>query len=62
MYVIDKQSERVAEMRGKTLAQFLNVVIKHEIGDFCFASTEQEAGNIIISLMKEKQNARHTKI
>ena len=62
MYVIDKQLERVAEMKGKTLAEFLNVVIKHEIGDFSFANTEQEAGNIILSLMKEKNNARHTKI
>mgnify|MGYP003142128653 CR=1 FL=1 len=62
MYVIDKKLERVAEMKGKTLTEFLNVVIKHEIGDFCFANTEQEAGNIIVSLMKEKNNARHTKI
>lgn len=62
MYVIDKQLERVAEMKGKTLAEFLNVVIKHEIGDFCFAATEQEAGNIIVSLMKEKNNARHAKV
>tara|TARA_B100000927_G_C16327220_1_gene413779 strand:+ start:167 stop:355 length:189 start_codon:yes stop_codon:yes gene_type:complete len=62
MYVIDKQLERVAEMKGKTLAEFLNAVIKHEIGDFCFAATEQEAGNIILSLMKEKNNARHAKV
>jgi hypothetical protein len=34
MYVIDKKLERVAEMKGKTLTEFLNVVIKHEIGDF----------------------------
>jgi len=58
MYVIDKQLERVAEMKGKTLAEFLNVVIKHEIGDFCFAATEQEAGNIILSLMKEKKKIK----
>ena len=57
MYVIDKKLERVAEMKGKTLTEFLNVVIKHEIGDFSFANTEQEAGNIIVSLMKEKNNA-----
>jgi len=62
MYVIDKKKEQVAKMKGKTLAEFLNVVMKHEIGDFCFATTEQEAGNIILSLMKEKQNARHTKV
>ena len=62
MYVIDKKLERVAEMKNETLAEFLNVVMKHEIGDFCFANTEQEAGNIIVSLMKEKNNARHTKI
>ena len=49
-------------MKNETLAEFLNVVMKHEIGDFCFANTEQEAGNIIVSLMKEKNNARHTKI
>ena len=42
-------------MKGKTLAEFLNIVMKHEIGDFRFAATEQEAGNIILSLMKEKQ-------
>jgi len=62
MYVIDKQLQRVAEMKGKTLAEFLNVVIKHEIGDFCFASTEQEAGNIIISLMKEKKNVKDKRV
>jgi hypothetical protein len=62
MYVIDKKKELVAEMKGETLAEFLNAVMQHEIGDFCFANTEQQAGNIIISLMKEKQNARHTKI
>jgi len=55
MYVIDKKKEQVAEMKGKTLAEFLNIVMKHEIGDFRFAATEQEAGNIILSLMKEKQ-------
>ena len=49
-------------MKGKTLAQFLNVVMKHEIGDFCFATTEQEAGNIILSIMKEKRNARHAEV
>ena len=62
MYVIDKKLERVAEMKGKVLAEFLNVVVKHEIGDFSFANTEQEAGNIILSLMKEKNNARHAKV
>jgi len=55
MYVIDKKKEQVAEMKGKTLAEFLNIVMKHEIGDFRFAATEQEAGNIILSLMKEKK-------
>ena len=62
MYVIDKKKEQITEMKGKTLAEFLNIVMKHEISDFCFATTEQEAGNIIFSIMKEKQNARHTKI
>lgn len=62
MYVIDKKKEQVAKMKGKTLAEFLNVVMKHEIGDFCFATTEREAGNIILSLMKEKQNARHAEV
>ena len=62
MYVIDKKIELVTEMKSETLAEFLNVVIKHEISDFCFAATEQEAGNIILSLMKEKNNARHAKV
>jgi len=62
MYVIDKKKELVTEMKGNTLAEFLNVVMKHEISDFSFANTQQEAGNIILSLMKEKNNARHTKI
>jgi len=62
MYVIDRKKELVAEMKGATLAEFLNAAMKHEIGDFRFAATEQEAGNIILSLMKEKQNARHAKV
>ena len=62
MYVIDKKKELVTEMKGETLAEFLNAVMKHEISDFCFANTEREAGNIIISLMKEKNNAGHAKI
>ena len=62
MYVIDKKKELVAEMKGATLAEFSNAAMKHEIGDFRFAATEQEAGNIILSLMKEKQNARHAKV
>ena len=55
MYVIDRKKQQIANMNGKTLAQFLNAVMQHEIGDFCFAATEREAGNIIFSLMKEKQ-------
>jgi len=62
MYIIDKKLERVAEMKGKTLTEFLNVVIKHEIGDFSFANTEQEAGNMIISLMKEKNNVKNKRV
>ena len=62
MYVIDKQLERISKMKGKTLAEFLNVVMKHEIGDFCFANTEQEAGNIILSLMKEKNNVKNKRV
>ena len=62
MYVIDRKKELVTEMKGATLAGFLNAVMKHEISDFCFANTEREAGNIILSLMKEKQNARHTEV
>ena len=42
-------------MKGKTLAEFLNIVMKHEIGDFVLVPTEQEACNIILSLMKEKR-------
>ena len=59
MYVIDKKKELVTEMKGATLAEFLNAVMKHEISDFCFANTEREAGNIILSLIKEKQSVQN---
>ena len=59
MYVIDRKKELVTEMKGETLAEFLNAVMKHEISDFCFANTEREAGNIIISLMKEKKHVQN---
>ena len=54
MYVIDRKLERVTTMKGKELAEFLNVVVKLEIGDFSFASTEQEAGQIILSIIQER--------
>ena len=54
MYDIDRKLERVTTMKGKELAEFLNVVVKHEIGDFSFASTEQEAGQIILSIIQER--------
>jgi hypothetical protein len=59
MYVIDRKKELVTEMKGATLAEFLNAVMKHEISDFCFANTEREAGNIILSLIKEKQSVQN---
>ncbi len=59
MYVIDRKKELVTEMKGETLAEFLNAVMKHEISDFCFANTEREAGNIILSLIKEKQSVQN---
>ena len=59
MYVIDRKKELVTEMKGETLAEFLNAVMKHEISDFCFADTEREAGNIILSLIKEKQHVQN---
>tara|TARA_R100000329_G_scaffold327_4_gene757 strand:+ start:7467 stop:7646 length:180 start_codon:yes stop_codon:yes gene_type:complete len=59
MYVIDRKKELVTEMKGETLAEFLNAVMKHEISDFCFANTEREAGNIILSLIKEKQHVQN---
>ena len=58
MYVIDIKGEQVTTMKGETLAEFLNAVMQHEVGHFAFASTEREAGQIILSLMKAKQKKK----
>lgn len=50
MYVIDIKGEQVTTMKGETLAEFLNAVMKHEMGHFAFANTEKEAGQIILDL------------
>jgi L-lactate utilization protein LutB len=45
-------------MKGKTLAEFLNAVMQHEVGHFAFANTEQEAGQIILSIIEAKQKKK----
>ena len=55
MYVIDIKGEQVTTMKGETLAEFLNAVMKHEMGHFAFANTEQEAGQIILDIIKKKK-------
>jgi len=55
MYVIDIKGEQITTMKGETLAEFLNAVMKHEMGHFAFANTEQEAGQIILNLIKKKK-------
>ena len=55
MYVIDIKGEQITTMDNKELAPFLNAIIKHEIGHFAFANTEQEAGQIILNIIKEKK-------
>ena len=55
MYVIDIKGEQVTTMKGETLAEFLNAVMQHEIGHFAFANTEQEAGQIILDIIKKKK-------
>ena len=55
MYVIDIKGEQVTTMKGETLAEFLNAVMQHEMGHFAFANTEQEAGQIILNLIKKKK-------
>ena len=58
MYVIDIKGEQVTTMKGETLAQFLNAVMKHEMGHFAFANTEKEAGQIILSIIEAKQKKK----
>ena len=58
MYVIDIKGEKVTTMKGKTLAEFLNAVMQHEVGHFAFANTEQEAGQIILSIIEAKQKKK----
>ena len=55
MYVIDIKGEQITTMKGETLAEFLNAVMKHEMGHFAFANTEQEAGQIILDIIKKKK-------
>tara|TARA_R100001480_G_C4718146_1_gene179584 strand:- start:202 stop:381 length:180 start_codon:yes stop_codon:yes gene_type:complete len=55
MYVIDIKGEQITTMDNKELAPFLNAIIKHEIGHFAFANTEQEAGQIILNIIKKKK-------
>ena len=55
MYVIDIKGEQITTMKGETLAEFLNAVMQHEIGHFAFANTEQEAGQIILDIIKKKK-------
>ena len=55
MYVIDIKGEQITTMDNKELAPFLNAVMQHEMGHFAFANTEQEAGQIILSLIKKKK-------
>ena len=58
MYVIDIKGEQVTTMKGETLAEFLNAVMKHEMGHFAFANTEKEAGQIILNLIKNKEKKK----
>ena len=58
MYVIDIKGEQVTTMKGKTLAEFLNAVMQHEVGHFAFPNTEQEAGQIILSIIEAKQKKK----
>ena len=58
MYVIDIKGEQVTTMKGKTLAEFLNAVMQHEVGHFAFANTEQEAGQIILNIIKNKEKKK----
>ena len=55
MYVIDIKGEQITTMKGETLASFLNAVMQHEIGHFAFANTKQEAGQIILNIIKKKK-------
>jgi L-lactate utilization protein LutB len=47
-------------MKGETLASFLNAVMKHEMGHFAFANTKQEAGQIILNIIKNKEKKKET--
>ena len=58
MYVIDIKGEQVTTMKGETLAEVLNAVMKHEMGHFAFASTEKEAGQIILNIIKNKEKKK----
>ena len=55
MYVIDIKGEQITTMDNKALAPFLNAVMQHEMGHFAFANTEQEAGQIILDIIKKKK-------
>ena len=44
MYVIDIKGEQITTMKGETLAEFLNAVMKHEMGHFAFAIQRRKQG------------------
>ena len=57
MYVIDMQKKMITKMPLPALASFLNYVMKHEIGEFQFAATKQDAGNILFWHLMGKENS-----
>ena len=60
MYVIDIKGEQVTTMKGEPLAEFLNAVMKHEMGHFAFANTEKEAGQIIFNIIKNREKKKES--
>ena len=57
MYVIDMKKKMIAKMRLPALASFLNYAMKYEIGEFQFAATKQDAGNILFWHLMGKENS-----
>jgi len=60
MYVIDLEKRMIKHMRAKELSEFLNAVMVHNIGHFCFADTKEKAGNMLMSLMINNKKGRKT--
>ena len=58
MYVIDIKGEQITTMKDEELAPFLNAVMKHEMGHFAFANTEEEAGQIIFNIIKNREKKK----